>query len=516
MNSKRFLWIGLIIGLLVFVGVMCASCGALMSSLFEYPEENSADMYKEPEIQPGPDQAVDYANLPTPALKVDVPAFAEGELPVGAVVQIVVDGLVNGISEQWSGSGTIISADGLILTNAHVAVGDRFYRADQLIIALTVAEDRPPVPAYIAEVVQADTNLDIAVLRIVEDINGMRIDTADLNLPFVQIGDSDDLRLGDDITIMGYPGIGGETITLTSGKVSGFTSESGYGNRAFIKTSATIAGGNSGGLATDENYRLVGIPTQVGAGELTGEVVDCRPLADTNRDGYIDDYDTCVPTGGFINALRPVNLAIPLINAAVGGDVQYFASEDTPTRPLVTGSELVFEDDFSDASQLYEGFDSDGGSYYQDGRYFIEVKNNYIYIPRSYGETLEDMVIRVDTRVEQSTGNGDYGIVCRYQDDDNFYAFEVTQDGFFAIFWVYNQDWYPLIDYTYSPILENLDNAEIEVGCVSDTLSLAVNDILLGEVNDTSIPSGDFGFFAGTFDIAGNIVSFDNMQVYLP
>ena len=98
MNSKRILWIGLVIGLLVLVGATCASCGGLMSSLFEYPEDIPADMYEEPEIQIEPDQAVDYANLPTPALKVDVPAFAEGELPVGAVVQIVVDGVVNGIS----------------------------------------------------------------------------------------------------------------------------------------------------------------------------------------------------------------------------------------------------------------------------------------------------------------------------------------------------------------------------------------------------------------------------------
>ena len=62
------------------------------------------------------------------------------------------------------------------------------------------------------------------------------------------LGDSDALHLGDDILILGYPGIGGETITLTRGEVSGFhLCKRGYGNRAFIKTSATIAGGNSGG-----------------------------------------------------------------------------------------------------------------------------------------------------------------------------------------------------------------------------------------------------------------------------
>jgi hypothetical protein len=57
--------------------------------------------------------------------------------------------------------------------------------------------------------------------------------------------------LGESIVILGYPVIGGGTITLTRGEVSGFTAEEPFGNRAFIKTSGTIAGGNSGGLAVN-------------------------------------------------------------------------------------------------------------------------------------------------------------------------------------------------------------------------------------------------------------------------
>jgi S1-C subfamily serine protease len=517
MGSKRTLWIGLIIGVLVLIVTVCVSCGALVSSISEYAEDLPEAEMEVPGLPTEPRQEVDYANLPTPALKVDVPAFSDGELPVGAVVQILVDGIVSGYSEQWSGSGTIISPDGLILTNAHVALGDRYYPADRLTIGLTVAEDQPPVPAYIAEVVQADTNLDIAVLRIVRDINGQRIDTSQLGLPYAQLGDSDALRLGDDITIMGYPGIGGQTITLTSGEVSGFTSEAAYGNRAFIKTSATIAGGNSGGLAVDSNYRLVGIPTQVGAGELTGDVVDCRPLADTNRDGYIDDYDTCVPTGGFINALRPINLAIPLINAAIAGEDQYNAAEPMPAVNMPTGGDIIYQDDFSDTQT---GWPEERGSsdafYYQSGRYFIEINIENYFRPISGGENLEDMIVSIDTRVESSSGDGDYGVLCRYQDTDNFYMFEITQDAYYAIYMMRNGEWYPLLDYTYSPSLENVTEAAFQVGCIDDTLSFAVNDILLGEVNDNTLSAGDYGFFVGTFDQAGNTVSFDNLKVQLP
>ena len=73
-----------------------------------------------------------------------------------------------------------------------------------------------------------------------------------LNLPAIELGDSDSLNLGDRISIFGYPGIGGETVTYTSGNVSGFGGEPGVReSRAWIKTDATIAGGNSGGTAGD-------------------------------------------------------------------------------------------------------------------------------------------------------------------------------------------------------------------------------------------------------------------------
>lgn len=457
-------------------------------------------------------EIVEVKDLPTPALQVEVPAFEEGKLPVGAAVQIFVEGIVEGYMEEWSGSGTIISPDGLILTNAHVAVGDRFYRADRLTIALTVAEDKPPVPAYMAEVVQADTNLDIVVLRIVYDLNGQRINPSNLDLPYVQIGDSDVLRLGDPITILGYPGIGGETIILTRGEVSGFTAEAGYGNRAFIKTSATIAGGNSGGLATDENNKLIGIPSQVGAGEMTGSIVDCRPLADTNRDGYINQYDTCVPTGGFINALRPINLAVPLINAALQGREPVTAVE-LQEAELPAGGEIVYQDDFSnEVTEWPQG----KNTYYKNGRYYVLVPSENQYQWIKGGENLRDMVIQIDTRVEQSSGNGDYGVICRYQNDNNLYLFEITQDAYYAIFKMMDAEFYLLIDFTYSDMLVGLKNSKLEVACIGDILTFAVNGKLVGEVSDRSFDTGDYGFFVGTFNEGGNLISFDNVIVSQP
>lgn len=230
-----------------------------------------------------------------------------------AVVQIVA--YLDGETQSaWWGSGTVIDPDGLILTNAHVVTPDDG-ELGRLEIGITRSTDAAPVPTFLAEVAATDWALDLAVLRITERIGGGSLPD---DLAYVALGDSDDLEIGDAIRILGYPSIGGETITLTSGLVSGFVSEAGLGNRAWVKTDATIAGGNSGGLAANSLGELVAVPTIASAGADT-DVVDCRPVRDTNRDGRIDDADDCVPLGGFLNGLRPVNLAVDMITAVQRG-----------------------------------------------------------------------------------------------------------------------------------------------------------------------------------------------------
>lgn len=233
----------------------------------------------------------------------------------------------NSYNPIWSGSGSIISPEGLVLTNAHV-VDDRYDEYDALGIAETHRTDEVPELAYLAEIAAVDYDLDLAVIRIVSDMDGSNVS---LDLPVVDLGDSDQLEIGDELRILGYPGIGGTTITYTIGAVSGFTTERGVDGRAWIKTDATIAGGNSGGMGVNSRGELIGIPTIVSSGEENADTVDCRPLADTNRDGRIDNSDTCVPVGGFINALRPINLAMPLIDAATSGNA--YVGENPPAPP---------------------------------------------------------------------------------------------------------------------------------------------------------------------------------------
>ncbi len=346
-----------------------------------------------PTVTPLPPTATPRAGeVPTPQPISQPPTQQIRQNLLRATVQIIA---IQDDEPIWSGSGTIISPDGLILTNAHVVSDpDPDYRPDAIAVALTVRSDQPPELTYLAEVKAIDPKLDLAVIQIVTDLNGQRVDTSRLSLTSVPLGDSDLLELGDVLDILGYPGIGGETITFTEGVVSGFTRERGVEGRAYIKTDATIAGGNSGGLAANQQGEIIGVPTQVGYGGAE-RFADCRYLADTNGDGIIDENDNCIPVGGFINALRPINLAKPLIEMARLGIAPKKPQEPTTPSGEARFSNLVFSPDVTEndqptqivtqlpsgATSLYAFWDYDGmadgmtwsARWYRDGSLLRDV-----------------------------------------------------------------------------------------------------------------------------------------------
>ncbi len=235
----------------------------------------------------------------------------------GNVAQMQATVLLEGLDPNGQslcvGSGTFVSTDGLILTNAHVVTRDATCNFTRVGVAVTDSDDAPPQLRYEAGLVALDPLLDLAVLKVTASIDPAQ--PLPTSFTSITLGDSDALDIGDPLGVWGYPEIGGETITLTNGTVSGFTAQAGIGERALIKTDAAIAGGNSGGAAVDAAGNLVGIPTKARASE-NGPAVDCRFLADTNSDGTIDSNDTCIPIGGFLNGIRPINLAKPLVEEA--------------------------------------------------------------------------------------------------------------------------------------------------------------------------------------------------------
>lgn len=447
----------------------------------------------------------------------DTPVIGE-VIPFQSVVQIIAIVDLNGERVQgWTGSGTIISNDGLILTNAHVVMSDRYYEVVDLVVSITTEQDRPPEPMFYADVLQSDARLDLAVIKVRSGLNGGPANFSTMGIPPVPLGNSDNLQLGDPLVIIGYPGIGGETITLTRGEVSGFTAEDPYGNRAFIKTSATIAGGNSGGLAATPQGEIIGVPTQVGSGDLEDMVVDCRPLADTNRDGVVDDKDNCVPTGGFINALRPIRLAMPMIEAAKAGQVAIDEESGGSAQEYNPEGDIILSDDFSSNSNDWNlGSSDQGGVDITNGQLVIDVnKDNYI-IWSDLPDTYQSLIMVMDVTVLRPAGDGDFGFICGLQDVDNFTVLEISEDGYYSIWKYENNEFISLLEWTYSERVAAGGPFTLAAYCGPDRLALALNDTLLAETTDPNYVPGRVGVAAGCYENPGISVGFDNFIIMRP
>lgn len=147
---------------------------------------------------------------------------------------------------RGAGSGVIVAKDGYIVTNNHVIDG-----AEKVMVTLNDKR------SYEAKVVGSDPNSDIALLKINEN-----------DLPFMRIGDSDNLRIGEWVIAVGNP------FNLTSTVTAGIISAKGrnlpvredmnqYQVESFIQTDAVVNPGNSGGALVNLKGELIGINTAI-------------------------------------------------------------------------------------------------------------------------------------------------------------------------------------------------------------------------------------------------------------
>ncbi len=141
------------------------------------------------------------------------------------------------------GSGVIVSADGIVLTNNHVV--DKGQE-----IKVMTADKRE----FNAKVVGTDEKSDLAVLKLEGDVKGLQP---------IQLGDSSRLRLADVVLAIGNPFGVGETVTMGIVSAKGRANVGIVDYEDFIQTDAAINPGNSGGALVDMEGNLVGINTAI-------------------------------------------------------------------------------------------------------------------------------------------------------------------------------------------------------------------------------------------------------------
>jgi len=191
--------------------------------------------------------------------------------------------------------------------------------------------------------------------------------------------------------------------------------------------------------------------------------------------------------------------------------------EPAPPQPIV--GEVLFFDDFSDPASGWDHFSGDDGfTDYQEGAYKIGVYTDTYFFWANPYQNFGDQIIDVNTTVISPETDNQYGIICRHQDVDNWYTLVISADGFAAIRKRYQgSDLEYLADWVQvDAINQGQATNDLRAECIGTRLSLFVNNVLVVEVIDAAIPTGDAGLIAGTFDSTMVEVLFDNFKVSAP
>lgn len=170
-------------------------------------------------------------------------------------------------------SGSFVTPKGLILTASHcvratedipkygIKKGQLYNPEGWGTVYINVPNQVKPVLFLLARFVADQPELDVALVRAEKLVGsgGPQALPPDFNVPYIPIGDSDAMRIGEPVVLMGFPGVGGDTITVTRGYVTGFTADS-QGRKFEMKTDLG-APGFSGGPVMSERSEQVAVHT---------------------------------------------------------------------------------------------------------------------------------------------------------------------------------------------------------------------------------------------------------------
>ena len=184
-------------------------------------------------------------------------------------------------------------------------------------------------------------------------------------------------------------------------------------------------------------------------------------------------------------------------------------------RPEV--GEVLYTEDFDDPTSGWDEFSGDDQTVgYQGGRYVILVdRENWMTWGNAYEWFDDGILITVDaTKIGGPDDNG-FGVVFGYQDDLNFYRFEIASDGYYRFGKYVDNEWIELIPWTTSElILQGEATNRVSAAMRGGRLVFAVNGEVLTATEDDSFSDGDVGLVAGSFDEAGMVIGFDDFVVY--
>jgi hypothetical protein len=180
---------------------------------------------------------------------------------------------------------------------------------------------------------------------------------------------------------------------------------------------------------------------------------------------------------------------------------------------------ISYADDYSDVCSGWDAYDDLHKSFgYINGAYFLEVKGPQSGAMVTSKQDFNNIKIEVETQQEVALQDNSWGVLCNYQDENNYYSFNISNNGLFSIDAIVNGNYVPLAGWTTSSAINTGAGAnnQLAVNCKSGLLSFTVNGLKLAELKDDTFTHGDVGYIANTYSQGGARILYDNLVIRSP
>lgn len=232
-----------------------------------------------------------------------------------------------------------------------------------------------------------------------------------------------------------------------------------------------------------------------------------------------------LPAGGgkatiIIGAMAPWTHVPARYSLKIGGTGKMISLKPPPG--------ILFQEDFQNACSSFDSFILPDYRFgYQNGIYEMEIKSEDTNIVTQPHMKFDDIVLDVDVTQVKVTKDSSTGVMCRFQDINNFYLFTIGNDGKYEILVADRGRYRQLVKPTSAPQIHTGEGAtnHLRVACDKTKLALSINGDLVKTVEDSTIRAGDIGLTLSTNKFTGTdeqkrktsvVTDFDNLVVKRP
>ena len=240
------------------------------------------------------------------------------------------------------------------------------------------------------------------------------------------------------------------------------------------------------------------------------------------RDSDLASGDAGLIIGSYDNPQVTVNFDNFLVYEAIGDFPTDYIPEPTQATgelpDLANDWNETFSDDFDTPNKGNWTIFNESAvvSEWRNGRFAFDF-NEAMMTATSITNDLDlsDVVVQMEVYRVGDVIENDMGLVCRYQDQDNYYSMSFGNDDYVTIYKTVAGTWTALFNEFVDTDLSG-DYHQMTISCIGTELSLFIDGNLMAKVNDSELSTGDVGLISGTYDSVPVVLEFDNFMVYTP